>query len=225
MKYLIYFGFLITKVLEILIFLSFFNIANEKFEIISKLKKITIKFTKDKSLLNQNIKGIIENRYTKKILKYSFSLIQIISNAIRSYFKVWAETFKLNKNSSSKEFSEFIISDLIFIYLFSHDWGIVSFITYNSMAIFPRICLLARRLKARNLSTNLSFLIFFPIIGWFITWKMGIRNDLVTNIEKNTTKQSNGINFTNFLLSILVIAFITFGTTYFINQNKAPKRF
>ncbi len=29
--------------------------------------------------------------------------------------------------------------------------------------------------------------------------------------------------FTNFLLSILVIAFITFGTIYFINQNKANK--
>lgn len=223
-----YLKYLITKVLEILIFLSFLNLANEKFQIISKLKIIIIKFTKDKSLFNQNIKGIIENRYIKKLLKYSFSLIQIISNAIRSYFKVWAETFKLNKNSSSKEFSEFIISDLIFIYLFSLDWGMFSFILYNSMALFPRIFLLARRLKARNLSTNLSFLIFFPIFGWFITWKMGIRNDLVTNIEnkeKNTTKQSNAINFTNFLLSILVIAFITFGTTYFINQNKAPKRF
>ena len=59
---------------------------------------------------------------------------------------------------------------------------------------------------------------------------MGIRNDLVTNIEnkeKNTTKKSNGINFTNFLLSMLLIACITFGSTYFMNQNKvdkAPKR-
>ena len=219
MAYLIY---LITNFLEKLIFLSFFNLANEKFKIISKLKKIIIKFTKDKSVFNKNINVIIENRYFKKLLKYSYSLIQIISNAIQSYFKVWAETFKLNKNSSSKEFSEFVISDLIFIIVFAYEKGVYFLLLYNLIALFPRMFLLARRLKARNLKTNLSFLIFFPIFGWLITWKMGSSNNVVRDIENKqgtNSKQSINLNLTNFLLSILVIAILTFGTIYFINEN------
>tara|TARA_B100000963_G_C22509218_1_gene617509 strand:- start:294 stop:992 length:699 start_codon:yes stop_codon:yes gene_type:complete len=217
---------MVLIILLLFFFIYFLNFINDRFEIFQKVEKIILNFCKKIFLENKKIQLLLKNRYFKKISRFSFVLGKPILNAIKSYLKGWAETFKLNKNSSRREFIEFVIIDLILIILLilkgAGSFNYTYLLFYNVMALFPRIFLLIRRLKARNLTTKLSFLIFFPVFGWFITWNMGSRNAVVIDVENEkatNSKKSINLNLTNILLSILVILLLTFGTIYIINES------
>ena len=127
---------------------------------------------------NENLLKIFKNKYTKKIIFDLTRILNLLNNL--TYIKVWKQTFKLNISSTSNDFAKFVWADLLIMFIqgiiiaaSDSSIEIVIFIFYFLSAFFPRLYLLLRRLKARNMPAHRVAWMFIPIVGWFITWIIG----------------------------------------------------
>ena len=150
------------------------------------------------------------------------------SSIVQNYIKAWAKIFRFNTPTTKKEFIEFLLMDgiinivLITIFILTQNstffWGNTPYEPYNKLiqlqlilniaAVFPRISILIRRLRVRDLNPYLSFLIFVPLVGWVSTWIMGGRDKII--IKKRGLKKSEPKSLLYILTTLLVIIILVF---------------
>jgi len=183
--------------------------------------KSNLKFFKNSFKENQQIQKIINNKYLKKVVYDLYKILN--SSLVKTYIKTWGKTFSFNIHATKKEFIEFLLMDVIInaslvtililfwdalFYLYLNEKVVYFLYIFNIAAFFPRFSILKRRLRVRNLSPNLSFLIFFPLVGWVSTWIMGGRDKII--IKKRSFKKSEPKSLLYILTTILVIIILVF---------------